>query len=335
LFRTLRSSIVCQPAPVNGRINEDSSYFEYDGDSILALVIDGASERIKAPRLNELTTQKNNIPLTSASYAANLMRSTISTNRELPVKELLLCANQKLRSNLESIYGGLTASHIAPLIPNYKEMLLNDPRLIRMLLPACVATVVKIDQKTNNLHFAHAGDTALFCFFQDGRVAIITHDRMRQHDTRALNIAKRIQNEADSRNFRDFISNHRVIEFNLLNAIYHNYEDEQGKTDKSMGVGIINGLPQLEDYIETGHFNLDKVSSVLICSDGFQWPSQLDETKETEQDRFQLMRQMIEENGIDKYLTLLREAERQDDNFDMYPRFKIHDDATAIYMEFE
>ena len=102
-----------------------------------------------------------------------------------------------------------------------------------------------------------------------------TGDQMGSHDAEALKLARRIQAERGAAHLADVLDDPRVLEFNWRNGLYHNYVDVDGHVDRSMGVGIINGLPQLEAYLQQETLGLTDVCGVLVCSDGFPWPAPL------------------------------------------------------------
>jgi hypothetical protein len=97
-----------------------------------------------------------------------------------------------------------------------------------------------------------------------------------------------------------------------------------------VGVGVINGLPQLADYIEAGTAELTQVAGCLVCSDGFIWPAEWDEQPAAAQARWRHMAEVIQQEGMQRYFAQLRAAESADTTLDRYPRFKVHDDATGV-----
>ncbi|MBN1565946.1 MAG: protein phosphatase 2C domain-containing protein [Anaerolineae bacterium] len=313
------------------RINEDAYYtFSHNQDMLLA-VIDGASQRLKTTRTQALFATYGT-EVTAARYATLLTRDTFAQYNTHSPKDMLLAANTQLRQQLISIYGELSPTALLKAEPHLTE-LQADPRLIRLALPVCVATVAKVDLAKRQLVFAHAGDTALFVFYENGQVSQLTHDQMGQHDDRALVLAKSIQKELNKPQLVDVLSDPCIIEINRVNGIYHNYVDAQGEIDRNVGVGVINGLPQLAAYIQEGSLSLAGVNGILVCSDGFIWPARWSENDHMRQERLRLMKTHICEHGLSGYLDALRQTETADSSHNTYPRFKQHDDATAVYLE--
>ncbi len=329
-----RLSTICEAAPIPGSVNEDACSIWSDGEKITVLVVDGVKQRITGTKLQQLITAYDDCA-TGASYVAHLTRSITAIqaldDKPLPLQELLLQANTALRSQLEYIYGELTANawlKAEPQLSFFNE----DPRLIRVALPAGVATIARVDLVTRRLEFAHAGDTALFLFYQDGRIVQKTDDQMIKHDMQVFELARTIQSEKGIP-FSQALKDERVKEMNLYNGIYHNYVDHNRQVDTKVGIGVIDGLPQLAAYIQQGTVDLNDVTSVLICSDGLIWPAGWNESNDERIVRLQRMRKQIEQLNLSGYLAELRNAEQADTTCDLYPRFKKHDDATGIYLE--
>lgn len=95
---------------------------------------------------------------------------------------------------------------------------------------------------------------------------------------------------------------------------------------------MIDGLPELADYITTGTLPLDAVAVVVVASDGFSWPAALHESPPERKARLETMGQRIRREGAARYLAALRAEERADAGREKYPRFKLHDDATAVVL---
>lgn len=314
--------------PVPGRANEDA-YF-VGSEAGVYFVADGATERLSLDKIDHLKA-KYGENLTGAAYAAYLAREVVAEHQDLPPRDMLLAANDGLRAELESVYGALTTDAFLALEPQLTR-LQDDPRYIRAALPCCVATAVKI--QAGLLTYAHAGDTALYLFYKDGRVDSPTADQIEEHDVAAIQTVLDAQAQ-QKKSFDDALQDEKVIAHNQDNAVYHNYVDETGAVDTSKGIGVIDGLPELEHYILTGEIDLQDVAAIYLCSDGAIWPQMPGETAEQRLERWGKMRKLIEKRGLDVYLAELRKEERHDADRVKYPRFKIHDDATGIYLVLE
>lgn len=335
----LRIQAVCQAAPTPDRINEDACWQSFDGQHAIFAVIDGASQRLKVPGMMRLYPAAAQ-PSSVASQGAQLTRDTMRRSIQRDPFALLLEANAAVRAAVEAIYGGITAEHILAVDGDF-PILRDDPRAVRLALPACVCTVAHLDLAAGRLDYAHLGDTALFACYTDGRVEEVTADPIGRYDSAALRHARDVQQKYGLAHFSEAIDNQiaeqtvyqeaRQVNFN--SGIYHNFVTPEGQVDRAVGVGVIDGLPEMEAYIQRGSLSLEGLQAVLLCSDGFPLPHPLGESFEARGERFLRMRGLIETEGVAGYLRVLRGMEREDAGRDAYPRFKLHDDATAIYVE--
>lgn len=319
------------------RASEDTFFTSTNGDYIVALVADGAPQRVHTTHKLRLLLDRYGEGTTPGRCAALITRDvtsqTLSAGLNVSLTDAVLAANAHLRAGLEDIYGSLTADAVYQHEPEL-HLLLDDPRLLRLILPVCCVTVTRVDLQAGRLEYAHGGDTALFLFYRDGGVVRATRDQMVQHDGRAVQAAQAIQAETGAAHLADVVMDERVREINIANGIYHNYEDESGKADAAVGVGVINGLPMLAAYLETGSVPAADLSGFLVCSDGFPLHSPANADTSAEVEHMQSMRKTIEAKGLAGYLADLRAAEYADAGLDAYPRLGQHDDATAVYVEF-
>lgn len=322
-------------------LTEDTYFALNNGRQLTLMIGDGAPQRLK--------TTTSLTPMLSAygegtapgRYAALLARDTVAeltvTAPDTPVAEMALEANRRLNANLKQVYGELRVEAVLAQEPALTA-LHEDPRFLRWVLPVSCITIARLDLLTGRLEYAHGADTALIAFYKDARTVQVTPDQMGQHDDKMRREMGRIMAEVglNTQPTLDALRPHFEPAFkaNRYNGIFHNYVDEQGNTDPTVGVGVINGLPELEAYLVTGTLDASELDAVLLCSDGFLWPSVLDETPAQMDERLDFMRRTIAERGLDGYLKLLREEEISDMDGAKYLRFGNHDDSTAILATF-
>jgi hypothetical protein len=305
------------------RPSEDTFFTSANADRVIALVADGAPQRVRTTHNMRPLLDRYGEGTTPGRCAALITRDVISqklnTGLSVSLTDAVLAANEHLHAGLAAIYGALTADAVYQHEPEL-HFLLDDPRLLRLILPVCCVTTVRVDVQAGVLEYAHGGDTALFLFYRDGRVVRATRDQMIQHDGRAVQAAQMIQAETGAAHLADVVTDERVREINIANGIYHNYEDESGTTDAAVGVGVINGLPSLAAYLETGSVPTSDLSGFLVCSDGFPPHSPLSVAADGEASLIQSMHETIEAKGLAGYFAELRAAEYADAGLDAYPR---------------
>lgn len=328
----MQISLICEPAPSAGRLNEDACFVYSDEETVVAVAIDGAAQRIDVPALYAIHERRpGTLPVTGARFAAQLAKHVMVDMMHRDPVDMIRAANTALRQRLEQV-APVTAADFARLAPEHAPMLNDDPRLIRLMLPACVATVVKLDLVRRRAHFAHVGDTVLFIFHTDGRISQPTPDQMGQHDGTAIEAALAVKAELNAPHLADVVMHERVTGINKRNGLFHNYVNANGVPDPALGVGVINGLPEIAAYIRTGEIDLSTVAGVLVCSDGFPLPASWHETREQAEQRAYEMRDLLFAQGIEAYLTHLRAVQASDPHLDRYPRFKMHDDTTGVFV---
>lgn len=334
--------IICQKSPDKpDRANEDAfvAYQRDDGQpQIVIAAIDGATSVARFDPLQGYLDQERN-GITPAGLAATVARDAIVahlgvadvSNDDLDPKSLILSANRTLRRLLEQVASQIfDAKELLDVQPEYAP-LLDDPRKIRLFLPAAVLTVATIDTNVGLLRFAHAGDTALLVCYEDGHVEIPTQNHVSMNYESALAAASKVVLK-DGHSMLDAVNDPFIRALDRDHRVYHNYVDENGKTVPRQGTGVVNGLSQLEDYITTGMVLMGGVDAVIAVSDGFLWPSPLHETNVQRQARLDRMWDNIRQKGARGYLSMLRAEERADANREKYPRFKLHDDATGVVL---
>lgn len=330
--------IVCQGSPDQPkRYNEDAfiAYQRDDGQPRYVLAaIDGATSLLNFVQLRHyLDTQRNGI--TPAGLAASVTRDAIlaqlgamASNDDVDPRQLILHANQTLRDLLMEVAPDIFDAERIKAVQPESAPLLDDPRKIRLFLPAAVLTLATIDTAVNVLRFAHAGDTALLVCYDDGRVDVPTYEPRMNYESALVNASQAVLQGKGS--IVDALNDPMIRALDRDHRIYHNYVDTDGTTVPARGIGVVNGLPELAGYIRTGLLMLEGVAAVVVISDGFLWPTGLHETAHERQQRFERMWARLRQEGVRGYLHALRAEERADVTREKYPRFKIHDDATAV-----
>jgi len=335
--------IVCDGAP--GRLNEDAWLVMQSGhlgERILFAAIDGATTRLTPPPLQRYL---NALPqkLTPAAYAARVVRDAltrlIADGVVTDTRALLLEANAVLGRTLTERFGALTLERMGFPDEVYAT-LSHDPRLVRLALPACVATLAEYDPASNSLRWAHAGDTALFVLYEDGRVEMPTAAHTADFDGALARAALRLREQHPGQPFRALVEHPEVRKLNLNNGLRHNYVDKHGLPQPGQGVGVLDGLSELRYFVQTGTLSLDRALFVCVLTDGLLWPASADEVFASDADiatalmheRRAFMADQILAHGLAGYLARLRQAEREDADHEQYPRIKTHDDATGILL---
>jgi len=227
--------------------------------------------------------------------------------------------------------GGFSAEHILELAGEAPD---TDPRWMRLALPACVVTLVRLDYTNRRLEYAHAGDTSLLEVRRNGEVVRHTTDQMGPYDREALRLAVTLRREKNLPHLANAVRLPEVRQLNKENGLRHNYVDEQGRTHPGQGCGVIDGLAGLNDYLEYGTFAVDPEQTEGFCllSDGLELLAPLEETPAETKTRLRETGAILSRHGVRGLFETVEKMIRTDLHFDQYPRMKAQDDATGIYL---
>jgi hypothetical protein len=329
------------------RLNEDAWLAMQTGpleDRLLIAAIDGATTRLTPPRLQHYLDSCP-VRLTPAAYAARAARDSLARHAAdglfADPRALLLEANADLGRALIQLFGALTLEGMGFPEEVYNA-LAQDPRRVRLALPAAVSTLAAYDPAERTLHYAHAGDTLLLVAYADGRVTIPTRPADSDFDKSVLRTADQLRDIHPNLPFRELVQHEQIRALNLETGLRHNYVDEHGLPQPRQGIGVIDGLPELRYFVQSGNVPLDGAAFVCVMTDGLEWPADAqeafaadaDEAASRQQARCEFMARKIDELGLHGYLDLLRRAEAGDPDHERYPRMKTCDDATGVLLRF-
>ena len=332
--------IITHPSLVKNRINEDAYLlWESPGylDSVVSAVIDGAGMRLPFPAL---TNKLHRLwpTLSAASFAANTVKKSvlkqIQKEPERDLREVLLTANDDLYKEIEKVIGKFD---IYDELSKVGSAWANDSRNIRLILPACAVTLTRLDLVNGNMDFAHLGDTSLLEIRHNGKVIRHTTDQMGEFDQTAFKLILDYQKRESLPSFRDAVMTDEGRQFVIKSGIHLNYVDEHGKTKINEGCGVINGLPEARDYIETGTIPVDpsKTLGFVLMSDGLELLPPLQEDVLQQESRINLVGSIVQNMGIRELYNRMSIMAENDPLFDTYPRTKLKDDATGIFLQFK
>lgn len=318
-------------------LTEDALFTASFEHHVVMLVADGAPLRLRPirsmqPLLDRFAPLYGD-GITPAGITSRLTRATvaqcIAEDPTYPLADAILASNQRLADLLSTHYGDLSAQTLLRHEPHL-TILAEDPRYLRLMLPACTYTLARVDLQHNVLEVAHGADSALFLFMADGRIEQITPDQMKAHDDAFKRLWLETGNEPAQHPFFRALGDNRALELNRMNGLYHNYISTDGTPDPAVGVSVINGLPEIAHYMFTARLPLDGIEAVLLTTDGMFWPEPPQAPLNPEENLMQ-MRARIERDGLRGYLQALRAEETRLRESGINP-YQGHDDATAVLM---
>ncbi|MFB4168362.1 protein phosphatase 2C domain-containing protein [Virgibacillus sp. JSM 102003] len=177
---------------------------------------------------------------------------------------------------------------------------------------------IQFDQKGLSFDYFHAGDCMLFLKYENGEIRTVTYDLVQYLDQVAINEVVKLReadgNELDIRDLRE-----KVKPILLQN---------RDKLNSADGYGVIDGSDEAFDYIEYGRIPLNRVTGILLLSDGLLLPTALDET-----DAWSNTAEIAFTSGLVGLLGEVEEREEADPQCIKYPRMKKRDDKTGLLVE--
>jgi serine/threonine protein phosphatase PrpC len=271
--------------------NEDAFSINLIDNTLLAAVLDGASSQKPIAALKDQT---------GARFASHFLRNFIQSSSESDVGKLLRQANRFLLEQTLQ-FEGATLSDVHTL-------------------PASTATIIKIDPDSDMLHLGHVGDTFCMLLYKDGHTELKTLDRNQPYDEKLLGEMKAIAIESHITP-REAKQDPRVRQ-----AVIDMFQDSFNRPDGT-GQGIVNGDPQVEQYIQDLSVPLKDIEAILLGSDGLIPPG-WDERKPADR---QKLFTIAASEGMRGLMSNKVKIENDDPDW-WHPRYKHSDDATAIYI---
>lgn len=188
-----------------------------------------------------------------------------------------------------------------------KDMEINTSDIARRF--STTAAVVKITQDQAEL--LQIGDSIIIVIHKDGRaeVPLGYHD----HDRGIMRTWRKLADEG-KKNIRQLVAKDIVQLRRSANSAY----------------GTLNGDSTMNKFVKTSSINLHDMASILIITDGMFIPKADSGSTDDWNNYVQLYR----EGGLDKIYSIVRERERSDPELTLYPRYKRHDDASGIAIDF-
>ncbi len=113
-------------------------------------------------------------------------------------------------------------------------------------------------------------------------------------------------------------------------AVIDTIIDNRLKKNTKDGYYILEFEESILDYCLQGDIPIDKNLKVMMMSDGFSCVS----------DRYNLIKEKdlldkVATKGVHHIYNLIKNFEIEDINTTKYPRFKVHDDCSCIYLDID
>ena len=103
-------------------------------------------------------------------------------------------------------------------------------------------------------------------------------------------------------------------------------EIHHGREQANIGYGTMNGDPRSQNHFQSIKLQCTDLRDILIVTDGMFIPKSDPDADEDWQEYFRV----CDDNGLSELYDYVRHLELSDPDLTKYPRFKIHDDASAV-----
>jgi hypothetical protein len=247
----------------------------------------------------------------------------------VPLRALLHEANDSIARAVATLYGACSAEAIVSREPVLAP-LLTDPRAMRLVLPATVMTLARVNRRAATVEWAHLGDTALITLSDP--YAMMTYSPrlgpLETDPTYQVLCNASIDPTLIPPSLATVLAKSLYSE--IASRLYHNYVTADGRPDTTVGIGVIDGLPVMDAFVREGQISMDRCSGILLCSDGFLLPPDaLKHWGDISQHSYYIdvMMRELTPSSMGDYLVALRQevADRPQRN-----PITVHDDATGV-----
>lgn len=186
------------------------------------------------------------------------------------------------------------------------------------------AAMAVVRVKEHHIEYVQAGDCMIMALYQDGSIRTITRDHVAHIGEESMAVWKK--------GIDSGIRSKEALRGMVLPHLLQNRE----KMNTRGGYSVLNGLPDADRYLEYGKINRIRLSGLLLVTDGLfypeAWPQPEAENDNLRPDE-ELLRRVASE-GLERYAKWLLALEEDDPECIRYPRLKMSDDKTGIWITF-
>lgn len=181
------------------------------------------------------------------------------------------------------------------------------------------AAVVRLKQ--DSLEWVQTGDAVILLIYEDESYKVLVDREDQDHET--LSLWQRLT----STQKEDQTHSQKLEQINSAMAC----QIRKVRLGMNVTYGVLNGEKEAEKFLNQGEEPLERVSHVLLFTDGLTIPS----TELTSKKDFTPLVDTYLNMGLDGLKMMIRQKEEHDPHCLSFPRFKCHDDIAAIAVSFE
>ncbi|MFD0675820.1 MULTISPECIES: protein phosphatase 2C domain-containing protein [unclassified Paenibacillus] len=170
-----------------------------------------------------------------------------------------------------------------------------------------------------SVDYAQVGDCMIAAVYEDKSVRVVSRDQVAHIDLES----KRIWEEG----IRNGITSREQLWEMVKPVIIKN----KSRMNTIGGYSVLSGEPELADLVEYGTLNRINLKAMLMVTDGLFHPV---ERGSNDSGGLERLVQAVMEKSLSSYADWLISLEVEDSNCQKYPRFKVSDDKTAVWIQF-
>jgi len=165
--------------------------------------------------------------------------------------------------------------------------------------------------KNDSFEWAQLADCLILIIFKDNSYKLLVEDF--DHDGEVLTIWKQLADQKKE---------------NIRQLMAEPMSELRAKTNEAYGV--LNGEEGAEHFLKTGREKLKNISHILLFTDGLMIPKE----DPMEKDDWKLFVDLFLHGGLENIKNFVRNLQKDDPKCWKYPRYKQHDDISAISLTF-
>lgn len=173
--------------------------------------------------------------------------------------------------------------------------------------------------REHSVDYAQVGDCMIAAKYDDGSVRTISRDQVEHIDQQSKKI------------WQDGIQCGITSREQLWSMVKPVILQNKSKMNTLEGYSVMSGEPEAAELVEFGTINRIRLNSLLLVTDGLFLPKEAGSQPSNDIDN--LVAQ-LENRTLAAYTDWLLNLEYEDKECQRYPRFKISDDKTGIWIQF-
>lgn len=172
-------------------------------------------------------------------------------------------------------------------------------------------TVAAVKINNDRAELLQVGDSVIIVIYKDGRIeAPLGYN---DHDLEVMRKWRRLADEGHT-DIMQLVAEDIIQLRRAANTSY----------------GTLNGDGGAKKFMQTSSLDLKSVASILIITDGMLVPKTDPDTEED----WAYCAKLYQNGGLKKIYQTVRELEKSDPELTEYPRYKLHDDASGVAIDF-